>query len=162
MLHKAFRASFTLTASLYITARDAEAFGDLALRQRRSHAEAVPESDDLPFARGKRGGERAVHGKIAVVLFHCGKTVIFAADDILQGQCIAVAVAFECVGQGQFSRVFPLLPEVHQKLVLNAFGSIGRQTDAFIRAEGADRFDQPDGADRDEVILLGAGGVVFL
>ena len=28
--------------------------------------------------------------------------------------------------------------------------------------EGADRLDQPDGADGDEVILLGAGGVVFL
>ena len=99
-LHQAFRASFTLAASLYIAARDAEAFGDLALRQRRRHAETVPEAYDLPLARGKRSGERAVHGKISVVIFHCGKAIILAANNVLQGERIAVAIGFERVGQG--------------------------------------------------------------
>ena len=78
-------------------------------------------------------GERAVHGEIAVVLFYGGKTVVLAADDVLQGERVAVAIGFERVGQGKLSRVFPLLPEVHEQLVLNAFGGIGGQTDAFIR-----------------------------
>lgn len=83
----------------YITARDAEAFCNLTLRQRCCHAETVPESYDFPLTRGKRGGESAMHGKIAVVFFYCGKPVILAADDILQSQRIAVAVGFERVGQ---------------------------------------------------------------
>ena len=146
----------------YIAARDAELFGDLALRQRCRQTKAVPKPDDLPLSWGKRCGERTMHGEIAVVLFYGSKTVVLAADDILQGQRVAVAIGFERVGQRKLSRVFPLLPEMHEQLVLNAFGSIGGQTDAFIRPEGTDCLNQPDGADGNQVILLGAGGIVFL
>ena len=103
-----------------------------------------------------------MHGEVAVVFFHGGQTVIFAADDILQCQRIAVAIGFQRVGQRQLARVFSFLTEVHQQLVLNAFGGIGRQTDAFIRTEGVDRFDQSNRANGNQVILLGAGGIVFL
>lgn len=102
-----------------------------------------------------------MHGVVAVVLLDCAQPFVLAADHILQSEGIAVAVGFECVGQRQFARRLALVPEVHQQLVLDALGGVGGKADALVRAERADCFDQSDGADRDQVILLGAGGVVF-
>ena len=160
-LHQAFRASFTLAAAGYIAARNAEPFGDLALGQRRGCAKPVAQADDLALARGQCGGECALHGVVAVVLLDCAQPFVLAADHILQGEGIAVAVGFERVGQRQFARRLALVPEVHEQLVLDALGGVGGKADALVRAERADCFDQPDGADRDQVVLLGAGGVVF-
>lgn len=103
-----------------------------------------------------------VHGIIPVVFVDGGKSVILTADDILQGERIAVAVSFERVGQRKLACGLAFLPKVHQQFVLDTFGGIGRQPDVFVRTEGADRFDQSDCSKRDQVILLGAGCVVFL
>lgn len=102
-----------------------------------------------------------MHGIIPVVLLNGGKPVILTADDILQGKRIAVAVGLECVGQGQLARALALLAEVHEQLVLNALGSICRQPYVLIRPEGADGLDQTDRADRNQIVLLRAGSVVF-
>lgn len=148
-------------ASRYIAARNAEPFGDLALGQRHGCAKPVAQADDLALARGQCGGERAVHGVVAVVLLDCAQPLVLAADHILQGEGIAVAVCFERIGQRQLTGRLALVPEVHEQLVLDALGGIGGKTDALVRAERADCFDQSDRADRDQVVLLGAGGVVF-
>ena len=50
---------------------------------------------------------------------------------------------------------------MHQQLIFDAAGSVGGQPDALVRAEGADGLDQPDRADRDQVILFGARRIVF-
>ena len=71
---------------------------DLALRQRRGDAQPVPQTDDLPLAGRQRSRQRMVHGVVAVVLLHGRQTVVLAADDVLQGQGVAVAVGLERVG----------------------------------------------------------------
>ena len=71
---------------------------DLALRQRRGDAQPVPQADDLPLAGRQRSGQRVVHGVVAVVFLHGRQTVVLAADDVLQGQRVAVAVGLERVG----------------------------------------------------------------
>ena len=93
--------------------------------------------------------ERLVHGVIPVVVVNRGKPVVLTADYVLQRERVAVPVGVQRVRERQLARGFPLLAEVHEQLVLDTFGGIGGQLDVFIRLEGVDCLDQPDGADRD-------------
>ena len=140
----------------YITPRNAHPFCNLPLRQRCGQAEPVPQADDLALAGGKTMGERVVHGIVAVVLIDGGQPLVLAADDVLQGKGVAIPIGLERIRQRKLACGFAFLAEVHQQLVLDALGRIGRQTDIFIRPEGADRLDQPNRTNRYEIVLLGA------
>ena len=50
---------------------------------------------------------------------------------------------------------------MHQNFVLQALTGIGRKARALLDVEGIDGFDQSDGADADEVLLLAAVRVVL-
>ena len=52
--------------------------------------------------------------------------------------------------------------EIHQNLVFNAAGGVGCQADIFVAAERVDGFDEADGADGDEIILIVGLGVILL
>ena len=146
----------TLFDARYIAARNPHLFGNLPLGQGGGQTQPIAQADDLALARGQTGSKRPVHGVVSVVLLDSRKPLIFTADHILQRKRVAVAVGLKRIGQRQLERALALLPEMHEQLVLNTLGGIGRQADVFVRPEGAHRLDQPDRADRDEVL-----GILF-
>ena len=52
--------------------------------------------------------------------------------------------------------------EEHEDLVFNASGGICGQTDIFFRFIAGNSFDEADGSNRNQVVLVYVGGVVFL
>lgn len=152
----------TIRRARYIAPRDAELFGDLALGEGGGKAEAVAQADDLAFTRGQAMGKGLIHGVVPVVIVHGAKVFVLAADHVHQGKSVALAVGVERVGERKLARAFALLAKMHEQFVLDAFRGIGSQLDVFIRPEGAHRLDQPDRADRDQIVLLGFVGVILL
>lgn len=128
--------------------------GNLPLGERWLAIQAVPQGDDpgLPF------GETLSHTPADLgagvpgvqILQH----VVFHADDIHQGEGAAVPVAVQGVREGDLSLELPLGAEVHQDFIFNAPAGIGGQPDIFIRFEGGDALDEPDGPNGDQVVLI--------
>ena len=50
---------------------------------------------------------------------------------------------------------------MHQYLVFHAAGGVGGKPCALGCVEGGDALDEPDGADGDQIFLIGTLGVVF-
>ena len=51
---------------------------------------------------------------------------------------------------------------MHEDFIFNTPGRIGCQADFFVRPEGVHGLDQADGADGDQILLVGSLGVVLL
>ena len=51
---------------------------------------------------------------------------------------------------------------MHQDLIFHAAGSVGGQSCPLGRIKGGDPLDQTDGADGDQILLVGRLGIVFL
>ena len=160
-LHQAFRASFTLAASLYVRAADATQGGDFPLGEGGLLIEAVAQLDDV----GLPGGEAGVHalpnplaGVPQVQVLQHG---VVHAHHVHQGQGIALRVPVQAVGEGQLSLGFPLRAEVHEDFVFNAAAGVGGQAHIFVPLEGGHPLDEPNGANGDEIVLISRLGVVF-
>lgn len=160
-LHQAFRASFTLAASLYIRARDPQFCRDLALRQRVAAVQAVPQGQDAPLAGREAGRQTAIHGLIPVAHFDQMQPLVLDADRVQQSECAAVPVAVRGFIQRYIILTLASGAEMHQDLIFDTPCGVGCQTDALVGLVGADGFDEADGADGDEVILVCRIGVVF-
>ena len=50
---------------------------------------------------------------------------------------------------------------MHEDLIFNTPGGVGGEFDVLFQAVGADGLDEADGADGDQILLIGFGGVVF-
>ena len=50
---------------------------------------------------------------------------------------------------------------MHQDLIFYAPGGVGGQAGAFGGIKGGDSLDEPDGADGDQILLIGSIGIVF-
>ena len=161
MSHKAFRASFTLAAARYIGPGDAEGGGDFPLGQGDGAPQPVPQADDL----GLPGGQALVHqaaepeGRVPVVkVLQHG---VVHPHHVHQLQGVALLVRLDGVGEGDLPLELFLAAEVHEDLVFDAPGGVGGQAGALVGVEAGDPLDEADGADGDQVLLVGALGVVF-
>ena len=50
---------------------------------------------------------------------------------------------------------------MHQDLIFNTSAGVGGEADALVGAEGVHRLDEADGADGDQILLIGCLRVVF-
>lgn len=158
---KAFRASFTLAAAGYIGAGYAVFGGDLPLGQRLGAVQAEAHADDVRLPLGQTGLHTFAHLDAGILGVQVLQHGVVDADHVHQGQGVSVVVRVQRVGQGHLPLQLPGRPEVHEDLIFNASGRIGRQTHIFVRLEGGDPFDQPDGADREQIVLVPVLGVIL-
>lgn len=99
LLHKAFRASFTLAASRYIGPADAAAGGDLPLCSGRAVIQAVAQGDDGPLPIGQAGGHAVPYLAAGVPGVQFLQHVVVHSDHIHQRQGAAVIIAIQAVRQ---------------------------------------------------------------
>ena len=55
-----------------------------------------------------------------------------------------------------------IFPQVHEDLILDAAGGVGGQLDVLVGPKGVDGLDEADGADGDQVLLVGGLRVILL
>ena len=86
---------------------------------------------------------------------------VIHSNHIHQLQGVALFVRLDGVREGYLPLELFLAAEVHEDLIFDAPGGVGGQTRPLLRVEAGDALDEPDGADGDQVLLVGALGVVF-
>ena len=88
--------------------------------------------------------------------------VVVLGQDVDQRQVVAVAVRVEHVREKHFRRILARAAKIHQDLVFGALAGVRRQTHALVGPVGVDALDEPDRADRDQVVRVVVVRVVFL
>ena len=158
---KAFRASFTLSAAGYIAPGDAEGGGNLPLGQRYGAPQAVAEADNFRLPGGKALPHQLVEPQGVVPVMEVLQHGVVYADDIHQLEGVSVLVRVNGVGKGDLPLEFFLSAEVHEDFILNAPGGVSSQAGALGRVKAGNPLDEADGADGDQVFLIGTLGVIF-
>ena len=162
MSHKAFRASFTLSASQYIGPGNPEGGGDFPLGQGDGAAQPVPQADDLRLPGGQTFPDELMEPERAVPVVDIVQHGVVHAHHVHQLEGVALLVCLNGVRQGDLPLELFLAAEVHENFIFNAAGGVGGQAGALLRVKAGDALDEADGADGDQVLLVGALGIVFL
>ena len=87
--------------------------------------------------------------------------VVLSPQNIAEQQLIAVPVHVQRFIEAHLALALRATPQIHQNLVLDAARRIGCQFDIFVYLEGVHRFDQPDRADRDQILHIDARVLEF-
>ena len=162
MPHKAFRASFTLSAAGHIAPGDAEGGGDLPLGQGHGAAQAVAQADDLGLPFGEALSNQLVEADGIVPVMEVLQHRVVHTDNVHKLQGIAVFIRVNGVGKGHLALQLFLPSEVHQDFIFNAPGGIGGKAGALGGVKAGNAFNEADGADGNQVLLVGALGVILL
>lgn len=162
MIFKVFRASLTLAAAGYIGPGNPEGGGNFPLGQGDGAAQPVPQANDLRLPGGQTLPDDLVEPERAVPVVDIVQHGVIHAHHIHQLEGIALLVCLNGIRQRDFSLELFLAAEVHENFVFNAAGGVGGQAGALLRVEAGDALDEADGADGDQVLLIGALGIVFL
>ena len=160
-LHQAFRASFTLAASLYIRPADPALGGDLPLGMRSLAAQPIAQGDDLSLPGRQAGLDALPHFFTGVPGVQFFQHIVIHRDYVHQGERVPVASRLQRLGERDLSLQLLLGPKMHQDLIFNTPAGIGGQPDVFVRLKGGDPLDEADGANGDQVVLVPGLGVVF-
>ena len=158
---KAFRASFTLSAAGHIAPGDAEGGGDLPLGQGYGAAQAVAKPDDFRLPGGEALLDQLVKPQGVVPVVEVLQHGVVHPHDVHELEGVSVLVGVDGVGEGHLPLELFLTPEVHEDFVFDAPGGVGGQAGPFGGVEAGDALDEADGADGNQVLLVGALGVVF-
>ena len=162
MSHKAFRASFTLVAAGYIGPADAALGGDLPLGAGSAAVQALAQGDDLPLSVRQAGPDTLADLDAGVPGVQVLQHGVVHRDHVHKGQGAPLPRGLQGVGQGDLPLELALGAEVHEDLILDTPAGIGGQAHVFVRLEGGDPLDEPDGADGDQVVLVPGLGVILL
>ena len=87
-----------------------------------------------------------------VLLHPPGHQISFRAQHIGQQQFVPVPVRFQRFVQGHFVFQAAGAPQIHQYLIFDTPAGVGRQLDFFVWVKGVHCFNQPDGADGNQVL----------
>lgn len=162
MIFKAFRASLTLAPARYVAARDPKLFCDLALRAGHFPAEAIARGDDLFLPLRQAFVYEFSHAQAVVPILDIEVHRVLHADNVHEIERLAVGIGIERIVERHLAlRLLPAA-KVHEDLILHAFGSISRKASPLFRAIAGNPLDKPDGADRDQVVLLVRLRIVLL
>ena len=136
---------------------DADAVGNLLLGvfPAPDQPEPQPHDDLLPLGQPVDGLQQQVplNAGFDVAVDRVG----LRAEDVRQQQLVAVPVDVQRLVDRHLVLLRLGLAQIHQNLVLDTARSVGGQLDVFFRAEGVDRLNQADGADRGQVLHPDAG-----
>ena len=160
--HKAFRASFTLAAAGDIAPGDAEGGGHLPLRQGNGAPQAVPQADDPGLPGGQAGVHQLPEPQGAVPVVDVVQHGVIHAHHVHQLQGVALLVGVDGVREGDLPLELLLAAEVHEDLIFDTPGGVGGESCPPVRIEAGDPLDESDGADGDQILLVGVLGVVLL
>lgn len=124
-------------------------------------AQSVAQVDDLPLPRGEILCDEGVqllgfNPQVDLVV-----DVAVVGHDVLEGQRIAVLVGIDRVVDEDVLRKLAPPAEVHQNLIFDTPARVSREFRSLLAIEGGDRLDQPDRADRNQVVLVLEVGVVL-
>ena len=97
--HKAFRASFTLSASQYIGPADAAPGRHLPLGQRLALVEPIPQGDDHGLPGVQTLFDAPAHPYTGILGVQLLQHIVIHTDGIHEGKGVAVSVAVDGVGQ---------------------------------------------------------------
>ena len=161
LIFKAFRASFTLMTAGYIGPADTAPGSHLPLRPWRLVIQSVAQGDDGPLPGVEALPHTLPHSPARIPGIQILEHVVIHSNDIHQGQGIAVPAVFHGIGQGDLPLEFLLRPEVHEDLIFNTPGGIGGQAHVLICFKGRYPFDEANGADGDQVVLVPGLSVIF-
>ena len=158
---KTFRASLTLVPAGYIGPADPTLGRNLPLGARRPLIQSIPQGDDQPLPRGQAGLDTAADFSAGVPRVQLLQQVVVHGKYVHQRQGVPIPTGLQRLGQRDLALELALGTEVHQDLIFNAPAGVGRQAHIFIRLERRDPFDQADGPNGDQVILIPGLGVVL-
>ena len=129
----------------YVRAGYTEFFCDLTLGQGYIGLNAVTQGDDfeLSLCQSFSHSRNQFFHHVAV-LGEVGQGFRLVRYDIGEGDIITVAVVAKGFVEGMNLLVLFCYAEVHQNLVFNAAGSVGRDLCAFVKFERVYRLDKPD------------------
>ena len=145
----------------HIRPADAAFCGDLPLRQRRPVAQPVAQRDDHPFALRQNLVHDLVEFFIRLPCAQVLEQILVRAQNIHQRQRIPVLPGLNTLRKRNIPRRLLHRPEIHQDLILYTPCCIGCEPGTLAGVEGRDPFDKPDGADRDQILLIGGLRIVF-
>ena len=97
------------------------------------------------------------HGALGVVLERAAHGVGVRAEDVREQQLVAVPVGVERLVNAHLCFLGAAFAQIHEDLVFDAARGVGRKLDVLVRLEGVDGLDEPDRADRDQVLDVDAG-----
>ena len=132
--------------------RDAEAVGDLLLRHGLGQVDAEAHGDDLPLARRQPGKRAQQQRTVDIVLERAHDAVRLGAEDVREQQLVPVPVRGQRLVERDLGAAPGDLAQIHQDLVLDAARGVGGEFDLAVAAVGADRLDETDRADRDQIL----------
>ena len=145
----------------YIGPGDAEGGGNLPLGQGNGSSQTVPQADDLGLPGGQALVDQAAELERCVPVVEILQHGVIHPYHVHQLQGVALLVRVDGVRQGDLTLELFLAAEVHQDLVFNTPGGVGGQPGALLRVKAGDPLDEADGADGDEILLIGALGIVL-
>ena len=158
---KAFRASFTLSAAGHIASGDTEGRGDFPLGQGDSSPQTVAQADDFRLPGGEALPNQLVEPQGVVPVVEVLQHGVIHTHHIDQLQGIALLVVFNGVRQRDLPLELLLAPEVHEDFIFNAPGGIGGKPGPLGGVKAGNALDEANGANGDQVLLVGALGVIF-
>lgn len=159
---KTLRASLTLAAAGHIGPGNPEGGGNFPLGQGDGAAQPVPQANDLRLPGGQTLPDDLVEPERAVPVVDIVQHGVIHAHHIHQLEGIALLICLNGIRQRDFSLELFLAAEVHENFVFNAAGGVGGQAGALLRVEAGDALDEADGADGNEVLLIGRLRVILL
>ena len=117
LLHKAFRASFTLAAAGYIGPADPTLGRNLPLGARRPLIQSIPQGDDQPLPRGQAGLDTAADFSAGVPRVQLLQQVVVHGKYVHQRQGVPIPTGLQRLGQRDLALELALGTEVHQDLI---------------------------------------------
>lgn len=154
-------SSLTIAGAGYITAADSCEFRHLPLAFWRLAVQAVAQQDHLPLLFRQAG----IHGPAQLQHHLPGgnllQQVAVLADHIHQRQRRAIGTGLYVIEQRYILSTFALGAEMHQDFIFHAPGGIGGQPRTLGGVKGGDPLDESDGADGNQILLVGGLGIVF-
>ena len=144
-----------------IASGDAEGGGNLPLGQGHGAPQAVAEADNLRLPGGEALPDEAVEPDGVVPVVEVLQHGVVHPHDVHELEGVSVLVGVDGVGEGHLPLELFLTPEVHEDFVFDAPGGVGGQAGPFGGVEAGDALDETDGADGNQVLLVGALGVVL-
>ena len=136
---------------------DAHGIGHLFLRIFPPAGEPKAHQNDALLPRAQLGDRLTQHLPVRVVLHGAGDLVLIGAENVGQQQLIAVPVGVQRLVKTDLRPLGADLAQVHQDLVFNAAGGVGRKLDLLPAVKGVHSLDEPDRPDGDQILQVDAG-----
>ena len=138
---------------------DADGVRHLFLGVLHPIAQAKAQFHDLAFSGRQSGHRTPQRGALGAAFQRLAHFRLVVRQHIHQQKLVAVGINVQRFVNAGILPTVAAFAQIHQNFILNAAAGVGGQLDVLARLEGVDRFDEADGADGNQVLHPGRGGV---